>query len=48
MKEKSGWVNVQAKWCPSCRQDYSVDQEKCPRCGEKLVEKTVRVKAEEA
>ncbi len=41
------WINVQVKYCPDCRQDYPRDRESCPRCGRDLVDKTVRVKAEE-
>lgn len=46
--EEPGWVNVQVRYCPRCRLDYPRDQEKCPRCGQALVEKTLRAPAQEA
>lgn len=46
--KRPGWVVVQVKRCAKCRIDYPKDRTRCPRCGGPLIEKMLRVRAEES
>ena len=41
------WVNVILRYCPNCRNTYPPSVERCPRCGEMLIDRVEREEVEE-
>lgn len=41
------WENVTVRYCPRCKLVHALDEERCSRCGGKLVDQVRREKLDE-